>query len=259
MNLKEERVMSYGGSSTKRRTTGSGTPASLAGLVASAAESIGLLNKGSAKAAAAPGAGDVANLQPISSNTLNVTRVGGVAALISAAGAAALVLFNVNKTTDRASIVVAAYLSVGAIVAAALVTVAIIVAADIRARTAVATTVSSAASLEATPEKGDVKFVQAVAAAPLAGGAPPDFVVSLDLTYDFVLVNAAAANVVLTLPKANSVPWRQMTIKRQDNVNNNVTIRPQSQETILGQYEHLLLPANPVQVYSNGQAWLAVQ
>jgi hypothetical protein len=50
-----------------------------------------------------------------------------------------------------------------------------------------------------------------------------------------------------------------MTIKRQDNVNHNVTIRPQGQETILGQHEHALLPAAPIQIYSNEQVWEAVQ
>lgn len=255
--------MSFGGPTTKRKTTIHGAPASLAGLIATAAEGIGLLNKGSAEAPSAPDASDVANVQPISTNSLNVTRVGGVLSVISAAGATALLLYNVNKATDRASIVVAAYLGVGAIVVAALLTVAIIIAADIKARTAIASAVSPNASSAVSPKipsgRADVKYVQAVAAAPPAGGAPPDFVVSLDLTYDYVLVNAAAANVILTLPAADSVPWQQMTIKRQDNVNNNVAIRPQSQETILGQYEYLLLPANPVQIYSNGQAWLNAQ
>jgi hypothetical protein len=109
--------------------TSKNKPASLAGIVGTIAEVFGLLNKGSAKAQAAPTASDSADVQPISSNTLNVTRVGGVAALISAAGAA-LLLFNVNKTKDHASIVVAAYASVGVIVAAALLTVAIIISAD---------------------------------------------------------------------------------------------------------------------------------
>jgi hypothetical protein len=65
-----------------------------------------------------------------------VTRVGGLTALIASAGAAALAIFNVHKGVDQASVVVAAYVSVGAIVAASLLTAAIIISADIRARSA---------------------------------------------------------------------------------------------------------------------------
>lgn len=79
----------------------------------------------------------------MSNNSLKVTRVGGVGALISGAGGAALLLFKVNKSKDPHPIVVAAYISVGVIVAAALVAVAMIIVADIRARAGLA----SAASL----------------------------------------------------------------------------------------------------------------
>jgi hypothetical protein len=99
-------------------------------------ENIGLLNKGSSESSATPDAGAAAATAGVSSNSLNVTRVGGLAALIASVGAAALAIFNVNSTTTRASIVVAAYVSVGAIVAAALLTSAIIISADIRARVA---------------------------------------------------------------------------------------------------------------------------
>jgi hypothetical protein len=234
--------MAYGGDSSERKTTANGKPWSPAGLVGTAAEVIGLLNKGSAKAPAAPS--DVADLQPISSNSLNVTRVGGIGALISAAGGAALLLFNVNKTTDRASIVVAAYLSVGAIVAAALLTVAIIIAADIRARTAIATAVSP----NAPAERPNVKRIQATQAT----------VVPLDRTYDYVLVNAAAADTELVLPSAKSVPWQQMKIRREDNSNHVVTIRPQGQETIEGQQAYGHAQATEVQIYSDGQVWRLV-
>jgi len=98
-------------------------------------EAIGLLNKGSADMAAGdPKAKEEAGNLPVPSNSLNVTRVGGTGAVIAAAGAAALTLFNVDKGVDKASVVVAAYASTGAIVAAALVTTAIIISADISAR-----------------------------------------------------------------------------------------------------------------------------
>jgi hypothetical protein len=99
-------------------------------------ETVGLLNKGSAGSAATPMVNDAAQTVGVSNNALNVTRVGGLAALISGAGAAAVAIFNVNKVTDKASIVVAAYISVGVIVASALLTAAIIISSDIRARVA---------------------------------------------------------------------------------------------------------------------------
>lgn len=98
-------------------------------------EAIGLLNKGSADIAAGdPKAKEEAGDLPVPTNSLNVTRVGGTGAVIAAAGAAALTLFNVDKGTDKVAVVVAAYASTGAIVAAALVTSAIIISADIKAR-----------------------------------------------------------------------------------------------------------------------------
>ncbi len=111
--------------------------AGLVKAVTTLLESIGVLNKGSADSAATPTVGDAAQTAGVSSNTLNVTRVGGLAAFIASAGAAAIAIFNVNKATDKASIVVAAYISVGAIVAAGLFTAAIIISSDIRARSAV--------------------------------------------------------------------------------------------------------------------------
>lgn len=107
------------------------------GLVKTAAkifESIGLLNKGSSTSAATPTSGEAAETAGINSNTLNVTRVGGLGAVIAGVGASALAIYNVNKDEDATAIVVAAYASVGAIVAAALLTVAIIISADIRSR-----------------------------------------------------------------------------------------------------------------------------
>lgn len=103
--------------------------------VTKAFEAIGVLNKGSADLAAGdPKAKEEAGDLPVVSNSLNVTRVGGTGAVIAAAGAAALTLFNVDKATDKVPVVVAAYASTGAIVAAALVTTAIIISSDIKAR-----------------------------------------------------------------------------------------------------------------------------
>jgi hypothetical protein len=234
--------MAYGGSGTKRPTSQGGlVPQSLAGLIGSIFEVLGILNKGSAKAQAAPDSSDVAKLQPISSNTLNVTRVGGITTLISAAGGAALLVFKVNKKTDPAPVVVAAYISVGVIVAAALITVALIIAADVRARTAVATAVAPPA------KPTGVKHIAA------AGTT------SLDQAYDYVLVDAGTASVDLALPSATSVSWQRMTIKREDaNATHNVIIRPQGQQTIAGQAERQLGPGNFIQIYSDGKAWLDI-
>jgi hypothetical protein len=242
--------MTYGGDNTKREASPGGVPKSLAGFVATIAESLGILNKGSAKAPAAPDASEAAQVQPISSNSLNVTRVGGIASLIAAAGGASLLIFNVNKTTDRASVVVAAYASVGVIVAGALFTVAIIIAADIRARTAtaVATAPAPATAPALPPQHAGIKYVQADAGA------------SLDQTYEYVLVDAATAAINLTLPSAISAVWQQMTIKRVDaNAAHNIIIRAQAPDTIAGQAEYALLPQNPIlHIYSNGHLWLTV-
>lgn len=118
----------------------------LVSTVTSLFESIGVLNKGSSDSAATPKADDAAQTAGISSNALNVTRVGGLTALIASAGAAALAIFNVHKGVDQASVVVAAYVSVGAIVAAGLLTAAIIISADIRARSATNPTASPSAT-----------------------------------------------------------------------------------------------------------------
>lgn len=123
--------MAYGGSGTER-TKG------LAQAITTFLESIGLLNKGSADAQAALDTDETAQIQPISSNTLNVTRVSGLATLITVVGAAMLGVFNVNKKADPPSVVVGAYVSVGVVIAAALLTAAVIISADIRSRTTVA-------------------------------------------------------------------------------------------------------------------------
>ena len=133
-----------------------------AGLATRLFASIGVLNKGSAQSAATPKADDAAQTAGVSTNALNVTRVGGLAAFIASVGAAALAIFNVNKATDKASIVVAAYISVGVIVASGLLTAAIIISSDIRARVAANPPPSSspsrspsgtAANVSANPQK----------------------------------------------------------------------------------------------------------
>jgi len=119
--------------------------------VTKALEAIGLLNKGSA-AIAAGNAKDEASELPVSSNSLNVTRVGGTGAVIAAAGAAAITLFNVKKGTDPDSIIVAAYASTGLIIAAALVTTAIIISADIKTRSSGSTMGTSKADTKSFKE-----------------------------------------------------------------------------------------------------------
>lgn len=110
-------------------------PKSLSSLATKLFESLGLLNKGSADIAAGVVDKSVAEQElAVTPPSLNVTRVGGVAALIASAGAAALALFNVDKGEDPAGVVAAAYGGTALIVTASLIAVAVIVSADIRAR-----------------------------------------------------------------------------------------------------------------------------
>ena len=138
----------------------------LVSTITSLLESVGVLNKGSGDSAATPKADDAAQTAGISSNALNVTRVGGLTALIASAGAAALAIFNVHKGTDPNSVVVAAYASVGAIVAAGLITAAIIISADIRARSATNPTPSPSAT--PSPSTAVQPAARALAPAPSA-------------------------------------------------------------------------------------------
>ena len=234
--------MAFGGPNTIREVK------TWANRVASVAEKLGLLNKGSAGRPAAPS--DVSDVQPISSNSLNVTRVGGLSSLIAAAGGAALLLFNVNKTKDPAPVVVAAYVSTGAIVAAALITAALIIMADIRARAAIAVTPSPRIG----PRQSDINHVAAVPTQ-AANGAQLDYIAPLERAYEYVLIDAHAANVVLTLPSTSAYPWQRMVLVREDTSGNRVTIRPQGTQQLLGEAEQLLAPHNSIRIYSDGKAW----
>jgi hypothetical protein len=101
-------------------------------------ESLGLLNKGSAalskgEEVAEASAESKFGVMPPS---LNVTRVGGLAALVGSVGVAALALFVLPENADvleRAF----SFISTALVVSAALISAAIILSADIRARTAV--------------------------------------------------------------------------------------------------------------------------
>ncbi len=198
-------------------------------------EGVGLLNKGSSKAPAAPSAGEVAKLEPVSSNALNVTRVGGLTALITGAGTAALSLFKITST-DPPSVRLAAYLSTSVIVAATLFTVAIIIAADIRARASIAVAVQPTQTYEA-----EVKTVTGAS----------NTVVALDRIYDYVLADATQNDIVVRLPNATSSPFQQLTIKRTDhNGRNSVKL-----QTFGGQNIHQLEPRDRVQLYSAGENW----
>lgn len=157
-------------------------------------ESVGLLNKGSADANAVPTSAEAAQIQPVVSNSLNVTRVGGLAALVTSVGAAALAIFNVNKKTDPAMVVMAAYLGAGAIVVAALLAAAIIIAADVRARTAVAVahsadTPAPAPAPAASPSAAAAQNHQPI---PAAGGTHQ--------------IPAAAASVLTAAPVMTAAP-----------------------------------------------------
>ena len=136
-------------------------------------------------------------MTPISSNALNVTRVGGLAALVSSVGAAALALFGVDKATDKPSIVVAAYVSVGVIVAAGLVSAAVIVATDIRTRGSIAVTTSPPSAsirLSSMTDSGAIAF-----------------------PVDLVRVDASGKEFVrLSLPDAAQQPGARLTVKRVD-------------------------------------------
>lgn len=244
--------MPFGGLGTLRGSSGF----SFVRLVTQAAESVGLLNKGSATAPVAPAPGSGAS-PAISANTLNVTRVTGLGTLIAGAGGAALLLFHVKPATP-ASEVVAAYISTGAIVAAALLTVAMIICADIRARTVTTAAAAAAPAQHAVPAiaRGSVKSVQAVAASANGTKPGPGYVATLDQAYDYVLVNAKAADVTLMLPSAEAASWQQMTLTRNDNSPHTVTLQPQGAETIDGEHSLALTTTSAVQVYSNGTVWL---
>jgi hypothetical protein len=108
---------------------------SLSVLVTKALESVGLLNKGSADIATGNVSQEsAAEKLAVVPPALNVTRVSGFAALIASVGAAALAIFNVDKSKDSVGVVAAAYGSVGLVVAASLIAAAVILYADIRAR-----------------------------------------------------------------------------------------------------------------------------
>jgi hypothetical protein len=172
-------------------------------------EALGVLNKGSSETAATPSAGDAENTTSVSSNALNVTRVSGLASLVTVVGAAAMALFAVDKSGDNVRM--AAYIAVGVIVAAALITAGIIVVADIRARSAV-----SAANIR-TPASShpSAKYIKVK-----TGDGP----LTIDGTDDVVAIDAADANLRVTVPKAPKLPGRVLTFERIDQSNHHVSV-----------------------------------
>jgi len=204
-------------------------------------EALGVLNKGSSKAPPVPAPNQVDQpVQAVSTNALNVTRVGGLATLVTAVGAAALAIFKLDKGTTPAPRA-AAYASVGLIVAAALVAAAIIIAADIRARTAVAT---SAKAAPTPPAQTAVKS--------LAGTAPAATTkATLDRAYDYVLANADAGSLDVTLPSPVANAWRHMTIRRTDsNAGHSVNVQPAE-----GISATALAPGDSIKLYATDAAW----
>jgi hypothetical protein len=153
---------------------------------------------------------------------------------------------------------VAAYISTGAIVAAALLTVAMIICADIRARTVTTAAAAAGPAQHAVPAGagGSVKSVQAVAASAHGTTPEPGYVATLEQAYDYVLVNAKAADVTVILPSAEAASWQQMTLTRNDNSPHAVMLQPQGSETIDGEHNLALTTTSAVQVYSNGTVWL---
>jgi hypothetical protein len=223
--------VTFGGQDTQR--TGG-----LAKTLTAVFESLGVLNKGSAAAAAAPEPSEVDQVQAVSTNSLNVTRVGGLAAFIAGVGAAALAVFEVDKAHDHASVVVAAYVSVGVIVAGALLAAAIIVAADIRARGAIAV----ATSPSAVADLQDVTSVHGSA----------NTKATLSRPYDYVLVDAGAGDVDLALPSPASCPWQSLTVKRTDGAAANyVRVEP-----FPGGPLEVTPAAREKRLYSDGNAWV---
>jgi hypothetical protein len=226
--------VAFGGSSTSRADAHD-----VGYYVTLVLERLGILNKGSAAAPAAPDPDEAGQATSISTNTLNVTRVGGSAALIASAGAAAIALFGVDKSKDPRVVVAAAYASVGIIVAAALITAGIIIAADIRSRTNVAT----------SPSTGDPAAAKANVA--VVRGAPSTQVTA-DCSYDEVLLDAVGGDVNITMPAANGCSGRMLTLSRIDrHSDHDVIVHGVSGHDGLA----LTAQRRSVRVYSTGSEW----
>lgn len=197
--------MSFGGADTAR---GEGVAKWTTKLL----EVVGILNKGSAGTPAAPSSSDAESTTSVSSNALNVTRVTGLAGVVSSVGAAAIAIFAVDKKTDPANIVMAAYIAVGVIVAAALIAAAIVVLADVRARASI-----SIANIDATKPAlahPSVKYHKAKAGEALTVAA----------TDDVLVIDASEADLHIALPKAVDFRGRGLTFERLDTTDNDVTI-----------------------------------
>jgi hypothetical protein len=229
--------MAYGGDETTQRDSGPGQ------WFTWLFEKLGVLNKGSSATSAAPDPGEVdQQVQAVSTNALNVTRVGGLATLVTAVGAAALAIFKLDKGTTPAARA-AAYASVGVIVAAALIAAAVIIAADIRARTAVATTTSAKAA-PAPAARTAVKSLAGTAAAAATKA-------TLDQAYDYVLANADEGSLDVTLPSPVANAWRHMTIRRTDsNAGHRVNVQPAE-----GIGATALAPGESLSLYATDAAW----
>jgi hypothetical protein len=224
--------MAFGGTTTARK-------GGFAKAIAQLFEAIGILNKGSANAPAAPDASQAEGGEPVSTNALNVTRVAGIASLITGAGAAALAVFRVNAGKDPHGVVAAAYGSVGLIVATALIATAVIVAADIRARGAIA--------VAGTPATASVSAVTAVSGVETTQ-------VTLDRAYELVLVNADQGEVRVTLPSAAANAWQTAVVKRTDSAaDRRVFVSPIHERT--DERIELTLGSRTARLYSDGEHW----
>jgi Zn-dependent alcohol dehydrogenase len=197
-------------------------------------EAVGLLNKGSKDAPAAPTADEASEVTAIGSNALNVTRVGGLAAVVTTVGAAAMALF--NTTNEPTAVVVAAYGGCALVIAAALLTAAIIIAADIRARKDIAVTTPTAVP------SPTVKVVEGSQAG----------TVSLDRAYEEVLIDATDGDVDLVLPKAATSAMQMIEVVRIDHVPGRVVFVEPVEN---GNQRHPMLANDHVRLYADGQNW----
>jgi hypothetical protein len=127
-------------------------------IIALVFEWLGILNKGSTTSAPTPPAGEAAKTAGVNTNSLNVTRVGGLGTFVGSIGVSALALFSVDDK-DPPIVIMAAYISVGVIVAAAVVTVGLIITADIRSRVALTATTPAAVAVAGTTTSPDSSLV----------------------------------------------------------------------------------------------------
>ena len=228
------------------------SPGSFTKALVSAAESVGILNKGSSSP------DDPTSTSAISDNSLNVTRVGGLAALVASLGAAAAALFGVDKAHDAHSVVVSAYLATGAIAVAGLIAAAWIITGDARAR--------AMAAPQAQPGAGQVAPAKAEEASAISPSpeilllqptdAQPQM--RLDAPVEIVLIDAqttGATASTIFLPSASTAKLRTVSLARIDRgaaAATNIDIIPSTER---GNVPASMAAGPMITLYSDGQQW----